>query len=637
MLHTVFRIRHLAYLAVATGIALLSGCATTPDQAAIGKPNASQTFLDQAEDSSARGNYVIAAQSYMTLANQSSGMEQQKYFLAAASILIRGQHIERARTIINQIDPAQLPQDQQLAYHLAHARLALLELQPELTLYHLRQPAETVPDQAAMEWHSLRAEAYAMTGNHLESVRERVILEKRLTDPTIIRRNHHEIWQTLSQLSDTALLTMRTSPPPDELSGWLELGHLYKSSLNNQALMEQQLQAWLHNYPMHPASDQFITELILFQEIQLDRPRHLALLLPLSGNFAAPAKAVRDGFLAAYYNRDNARYSPEIRIYDTTDDVAIGLEVYQKAISDGANFIVGPLHKPLVEALALLEQITVPTLALNYWSDPGMKANNFYQFGLLPEDEARQVAERAWLDGHSNALILAPEGEWGDRMASTFHEHWLQLDGHAIETQRYQPSVHDFAEPVIQLLNIDESRQRKRELQQLTGLDIKFEPRRRQDVDFIYLAAFPNQARQIRPQLKFYYASQIPVYSSSHIFSGEQNTTLDRDMDGIIFSDMPWVLTNGEDHQLNWKLFTDTWRSNAIPFKRLYAMGIDAYRLISYLGQMRDDPQAHLSAETGKLYLDEANRIHRQLMWATFRSGRPQLIETTLEPPLDPS
>lgn len=637
MPHTVFRIRHLACLAVATGIALLSGCATTPDQAAIGEPSASQTFLDQAEDSSARGNYIIAAQSYMTLANQSSGMEQQKYFLAAASILIRGQHIERARTIINQIDPEQLPQDQQLAYHLAHARLALLELQPELTLYHLRQPAETVPDQAAMEWHSLRAEAYAMTGNHLESVRERVILEKRLTDPTIIRRNHQEIWQTLSQLSGEALLTMRTSPPPDELSGWLELGHLYKSSLNNQALMERQLQTWLHNYPMHPASDQFITELILFQEIQLDRPRHLALLLPLSGNFAAPAKAVRDGFLAAYYNRDSARYSPEIRIYDTTDDVAVGLETYQEAISDGANFIVGPLHKPLVEALASLEQITVPTLALNYWSDPGMKANNFYQFGLLPEDEARQVAERAWLDGHSNALILAPEGEWGDRMASTFHEHWLQLDGHAIETQRYQPSVHDFAEPVIQLLNIDESRQRKRELQQLTGLDIKFEPRRRQDVDFIYLAAFPNQARQIRPQLKFYYASQIPVYSSSHVFSGEQNTTLDRDMDGIIFSDMPWVLTNGEGNQLNWKLFTDTWRSNAIPFKRLYAMGIDAYRLISHLSQMRDNPQAHLSAETGKLYLDEANRIHRQLIWATFRSGRPQLIETTLEPPLDPS
>ncbi len=625
--------KHLASLAFAASIALLSGCATTPDQAAIGQPSASQTFLDQAEDSSARGNYIIAAQSYMTLANQSSGMEQQKYFLAAASILIRGQHIERARTIINQIDPAQLPQDEQMRYHLAHARLALLELQPELTLYHLRQPAETVPDEAVVDWHSLRAEAYAMTGNHVEAVRERMVLEKRLTDPIAIRRNHHQIWQVLSQLSDSALATLRTNPPPDELSGWLELSLLYKTSLNNQAQLEQQLQTWLSNYPAHPAADQFITELLLFQEIQLDRPRHIALLLPLSGNFATPAKAVRDGFLAAYYNRDGISYSPEIRIYDTTDDVIIGLEVYQKAISEGANFIVGPLHKPLVEALASLEQIPVPTLALNYWSNPGMVANNFYQFGLLPEDEARQVAERAWLDGYSKALILAPEGEWGDRMASTFQQHWQQLDGFSIETQRYQASKHDFSAPVIQLLNIDESRQRKQELQRLTGLDIKFEPRRRQDVDFIYLAAFPNQARQIRPQLKFYYAADIPVYSSSHIFSGEQNPTLDRDMDGIIFSDMPWVFTDGEGHQPNWQLFTNIWHSNAIPFKRLYAMGIDAYRLISHLGQMSENQQAHLSAETGKLYLDQANRIHRQLMWARFRSGRPELIETqSLQP-----
>jgi outer membrane PBP1 activator LpoA protein len=646
-------------LAAALTITLLVSACAVPPQRPAGEAGAAQPSVALAQDSSAKGNYVIAAQSYLTLAQQSSGAEQQQYLLAAAAILTRGQHIQRASSIIAQIDPTLLPPHDRISYHFTRARIALLQLEPEQALSELRLPGNTVPLDLAGQWHSLRAEAYTMAGNYLEAVRERIMLEQTLSDADQIRRNHHDIWENLNQLSSDALQTLRSAPPPDVLTGWLELALIYKSAANDPQQLEQRIKEWLKDYPQHPAAGKFVGELLAYQDIQLDRPKHIALLLPLSGNFSAPARAVRDGFLAAYYNRDSARYSPEIRIYDTTDEVATGLEVYQRAVKEGADFIVGPLNKPLVEALAQQahpvpseepsplpplpaeetqqaepKPMAVPTLALNYWNDETMVAENFYQFGLLPEDEARQVAERAWLDGYNKALVLAPEGEWGERMYTTFVKHWQQLDGKVLEAQRYDPTRHDFSAPVIELLNIDQSRQRERKLERLTGLNLKFEPRRRQDVDFIYLAAFPNQARQIRPQLKFYYAANVPVYSSSHVYSGEQDPTLDRDMDGITFCDMPWVFSGGDDREPNWKLFTHIWHSNALPFKRLYAMGVDAYRLISHLKQMRDNPQAHFNADTGNLYLDSANRIHRQLLWARFRGGKPVLIDNN-PPPQD--
>jgi len=616
----------LGHASLLAALLLFGGCTLAPEQPVSEQPSPSQ-LLDQAEDSSAKGNYIIAAQNYLRLAQQASGSQQQKHRLSAVEILLRGQHIEYAKKIAAQIDPTTLAPHDQFQYRLNLAQIAMLEQQPEIALSQLRSPGNNIPASLLRSWHQLRAEAYSMSGNYIEAVREYILLESKLDNADEIHTNHQHIWQALTQLSGSAMQTLRTNPAPDILSGWLELGYLFKSSLNNPGQLQSQLMTWISHYPEHPAKQQFIDELLMYQDVQLDRPKHIALLLPLSGNFATPAKAVRDGFLASYYSRDNERYTPEIHIYDTTDDISIGLKVYQQAIDNGADIIIGPLHKPLVEAIATLAVIPVKTLALNYVSHSEWIADNFFQYGLLPEDEARQVAERAWLDGHNKALILAPEGEWGERMLNTFQQHWQQLDGIVLESQRYNPSVHDFAAPVIQLLNIDESRQRQQELQKLTGLDLKFEPRRRQDIDFIYIAAFPNQARQIRPQLKFYYAAKVPIYSTSHVFSGEIDPTLDRDMDGIVFSDMPWVFTNGEGHQPDWKTFTDTWHSNAIPFKRLYAMGIDAYRLISQLNNMHGNPQAHLNAETGNLYLDEANRIHRQLLWARFRSGKPRLLD----------
>ena len=81
-----------------------------------------------------------------------------------------------------------------------------------------------------------------------------------------------------------------------------------------------------------------------------------------------------------------------------------------------------------------------------------------------------------------------------------------------------KPEGTDFGTPVKTLLNVDESEQRLKSLERITRTDISFEARRRQDAEFVFMAGFARQARQLRPQLKFYNAGDLPVYATSHVY-----------------------------------------------------------------------------------------------------------------------
>ena len=77
----------------------------------------------------------------------------------------------------------------------------------------------------------------------------------------------------------------------------------------------------------------------------------IALLLPLTGPQRQAAIAIQDGFLAAHLGRSGGvgRGQPALHIYDTG---ALGArEAYIAARDDGAEFIVGPLLKPELDAI----------------------------------------------------------------------------------------------------------------------------------------------------------------------------------------------------------------------------------------------------------------------------------------------
>ena len=602
---------------------LLAACATPTGR----QPQAPD--LQRLETAMAAGRYPEAAVGLWRLGHLAEGDAAVRIMLRTAEAYARAGNLHQAREILkglplNRADPAQ-----SFLLRLTRATIALGERRPEAVLQELAEapPAGMDPFWLA-DYHDLRADAYTMLGNRLETARELVRREAWLRDPDLIAANQQDIWQALSMMSARALQQLRTEPPPDVLSGWMELVQISKTYQLQPTQLHAAVLEWQQRYPGHPARPALLADLLSRKAEDIVIPERIALLLPLSGRFARAGEAIRDGVLAAYYTR-RARPEQVIRIYDTESSSDI-LDLYRRAVTDGAGFVIGPLDKRRIERLARYGDLTVPTLALNDIPDTETIPPRLFRFGLSPEEEARQVAERTWLDGYVNAAVLVPAGPWGERVARAFESRWTEVGGVVVEQQTYNAARNDYSGPIRRLLNIDESQRRYRALSHLLNQTIKYTPRRRQDIDFIFLAAYPRQARQIRPQLKFYHASDVPVYATSHVFTGNLNPERDRDMDGLRFGDMPWVLDTGTRHR-GLRPEVEPYISKAgNRLQRLYALGIDSYRIIGALSTLKQYPWQRFDGETGSLSLDERQRIHRQLIWVRFRSGRPMPLDESL-------
>jgi uncharacterized protein len=601
---------------------VIGGCAVAPPEKVVA-PSESE-LVRKAGQALQRADYEAAARHYLDAADIAPDESRADYQLLALSALLRGNHIASAQLVLEQIDIAGLDLLGEFRWRAGSARIALAQNRPEQALNVL--PAATpdgIPDALRAEVHELRAEARHRTGNLLESAREHVLRDGFLRpDDTGERaRSQQAIWLALNQLPDE-VLRRELAPPPDPFDGWRELALIARSAQTGAVDIQGMIDGWQRRYPAHPASADIIELVLARQREQAGRPMRIAVLLPHSGPVAEIADALRDGFIAAHFHRENRAYSPEIRFYDTGPDPATVTLTYRQAIEDGADFVVGPLTRQGVTNLADSGHIGVPTLALNYSDSTRRSDPMLFQFGLAPEDEARQVAQRAWLDGHNHALAIVPEDEWGERVAAAFRKDWEQFGGKLLEIETYPPGINDFSDQIRRLLNLDESEQRHRELARVLQQPLQHEPRRRQDADFIFMAAFPRQARLIRPQLEFHFAAELPVYSTSHVFTGHRNREDDRDIDGVIFCDLPWVLT---DANLAIKRDIErVWPERSAQYARFYALGVDAYDIIPYLNNLRLFHYERFQGATGVLQLSDTNRIYRQLPWARFSNGLPR-------------
>ena len=164
----------------------------------------------------------------------------------------------------------------------------------------------------------------------------------------------------------------------------------------------------------------------------------------MQGKLAEAGEAVRDGFFAAYYEALSAgRHTPEVRQYDSSGDA---IAAYQQAIADGADLVIGPIDKEKVTEISLMPSLEVPVLSLNYPDTPPAEPlKGFYQFGLAVEDEARQVARQAFLEGHRQAMVIIPTQEWSERSARAFRVAMTDI-GEIHFLPRLLQAVHVFAD-----------------------------------------------------------------------------------------------------------------------------------------------------------------------------------------------
>ncbi|MDX1901459.1 MAG: penicillin-binding protein activator [Gammaproteobacteria bacterium] len=339
------------------------------------------------------------------------------------------------------------------------------------------------------------------------------------------------------------------------------------------------------------------------QPLPAQLPKHIAVMLPLRGPMGSAGNVIRDGFLASYYAGTTPATQPALSFYDTASGQSV-TALYQKAVADGADFVIGPLTKPEVNALLSLDDFPAPVLALNYTNRSIPK--NVYLFGLSPENEAVELAQHAHDAGLSNALIIAPQNAWGQRVANALTKQWTSLGGHVVETLSYTRRA-TLTDDIAQLLQI-----KKPSPEDKNQPPLPPEQRRRQDFDVVFVLATPVDARQIVPILKFDYVSHIPIYATSAIYSGIPDPKSDADLDGVYFCDVPWILQMSSRQPQ---------KSNYNQFNRLYAVGRDAWLIMTQLNGFTVNPNFSLSAATGILSLPDGQHFNRHPAWAEFSHG----------------
>ncbi|MDU9403493.1 penicillin-binding protein activator [Pseudomonas sp. zfem004] len=589
--------------------ALLAACASSPSSSLGELPRTPDASIEQLLDKAATSK---------------SAEDAALLRLSAADLAYKQKDYPRSARILEQVPLDALKPAQQVFASTLTAELAMTRNQPKAALAALAHPSlqrvDELPEQQQARTYSVHAAALEADGQALAAAQQRVLLTPLLSGQAA-SANNDAIWALVASLPAEQL----QQPASNEtLAGWTSLALAVKRA----GTLEQQqaaIDTWKGQHPDHPAAKQLPVALVKLKELASQPLTKIALLLPQEGPLAGVARALRDGFMAAHFQaQQGGQPAPAVQVFDSSRITSLD-DFYRQAQAAGVQLVVGPLEKPLVKKLAAYPQLPITTLALNY-ADAGQSAPpQLFQFGLAAEDEAREVARRARADGKVRAVALVPRGEWGDRVLAAFRKDWESNGGTLLAAERIAQPV-ALAQQIADLFQLRQSEGRAKSLQSTVGSDIAAQPSRRQDIDFIFLAATPQQAQQIKPTLNFQYAGDVPVYATSNLYSASGDINQYNDMNGIRFCETPWLLdtTNSLRQQV-----VQQWPQAAGSLGRLYAMGVDAYSLAPRLSQLKALPDNRVEGLSGSLSMNPAQRIERQLPWAEFSGGQVKRLPDT--------
>ena len=626
------------------GVALLGGCVTgappeLPDDPAfvrVGDPEA-RRLLQQ-------GKPVAAADVYSARASRETDpAAREDYLLIAAEILYDRGFAEPGRARLDAVPETLADESLRQRRSILVAKSYLIDGDGGGALAALPDPAAVASPLQRARTFETRAQAWRLLDEPGEELAARVALQGLLTDPDTAARGREQIWQLLVDQPVTTLERMATGAGDETYRGWVELALVEAESGGDEDRRAEALAQWRTLFPDHPAGGDFLDTLaeptrFAGFTIDPDDIRTVAVLLPLTDPAtSAVAGAIRDGMIAA---REEARAGgapgpvPELRFVDVGLNPAYARGAYERAVRDGADAIVGPLRKEAVAAIVTQRRIPVPTITLNTVEYAGTRAGgeleNAIQFGLAPEDEARSAASRAMALGLDEAVVLQSDDSRGTREARAFAEAMHARGGDVVHASVLPEGEYDYSEQIRAALEIDESDERFRALSRAVGQRLFFEPAIRDDVNVVFLALTNEQARSVRPQLDFFRAAGIPRLATSRVAALDDDARTNRDLNTIYYPDAPWALDRSLDDDPLKRSILEAFPAADGAYGRLYALGSDAWLLVTGLGALAAGEV--LPGFTGALSLGEDGRIRRALDWAQYVDGVPVPVERLESP-----
>lgn len=428
-----------------------------------------------------------------------------------------------------------------------------------------------------------------------------------------------EILRSLESIPSGQLGLMIDSQVFDpEFTEWLELALQSRRALVGETSLTAAAQNWANYHYGHAITAAGFSVLITNYSNLYPVPEQVAVLLPTDGGLSSAAKAIRDGVLSAYLDHPG---NSVVRFYSSGSSNESAIGAYLQAREDGATQIVGPLRSDSAGALARLNDPGVPILLLNEpneseLSNP-LQKTVVNSLSLSQAEEAMAIAKNAISQDQTRAIVIVPATGWGERIETAFATQFEQGEGRISAIARFNSSSEDYSDMLTRLLKIDESNQRKADLQARLGIPLNFEPSRRDDFDFIFMAANPKQGQELKPLLRFHDVGDIPVYAMGRIYSGRNTSASDQDLNGIVFPVTNWQLNSTEVDDLS----LESLRGGT--YGNLYALGQDAWQVLPWLPLMQKDPDLWFPGNIGALRMESNGHLERQPAWAQFSAGKP--------------
>ncbi len=306
----------------------------------------------------------------------------------------------------------------------------------------------------------------------------------------------------------------------------------------------------------------------------------LAVLLPLSGRFASHAgEPARLGILAALND-----FKPKIKVvfYDTN---AMSMEqIAAKLKHNPANFVIGPLLKPEVDAYLGLN-LKIPAILLNSASG-GLQGSTWY-FDLSPEYEGRLAASKIFADGHRRPQVISAQNSRSSRAAGAFADQWRAQTGAAPVMCAYT-DLND-VKTSVQRCNLDGS-------------------------DSFYISGTAMEASEVKPLL----LSQKSVYLTDQSYQGVNNSSLMVSLYGAKLGDMPWLLI---DSDLKEAMMQNIPKADA-QVQRIFASGYDSLATALNLDALLQNSSDVLHGLSGDIRIGSGGRLESAPMWVTLGQHR---------------
>lgn len=607
--------RFLPWIA-AVAIAAMAGCAVTPPSGPAAAARAARL--------EAAGSYRDAAESWLAAAAQAKAAEQALYRLNAAADYDKAGDLAAAWQAAAPVAVPELPSGQQFAGAVTKARLALATHRPSVALAALAAAPPAPTTAAHLQILELEGRAHFAAGEPGRGLQSLVARGRLISETGEQLANNELLWGLL--VGAPSLPSAQGLSPTAQ--GWVALAEIWRSSWEAPGEFSQRLTDWRAAYPNHPADQGLIAEIQAEERARLSYPAHIALLLPLSGPYAAQAGALESGILAAYYQD---RGSPPVLSVYNTDGTGTGARAaLNQARTDGADFVLGPVTAAGVGGAASANP-PMPVLALNYLASGIQAPPRFYQFGLSPQEEAGLSAERAVSQGLSRAVVVVPNNAWGRSIADAFTRSLTLLGGRVLASATFRPGAEDFGTPLSAVFGLDASQAREEQLSALLGQPLGFQPRRRRDVQFVFFAAPFDTARLLVPQIDYYQGIGLPVFSISDVYKPGGTHP---DLDGVRFPVMPWFIAQSGPIADVRKEISGLYPRVWSDFAPLYALGYDAWRLVPLLANTQQPLARPVRGVTGRLSLGVGNVIQRDADWGRYVNGtlKPERVSASAAP-----